>query len=102
MRESWDKRGRRTDEQKRARNKANVYAYRARKYNAITETSDLKLIRDIYERCPEGYQVDHITALAAGGKHHQDNLQYLPLGENQRKGKDNVYDESLAIKWQTI
>lgn len=99
---AWDIRGRKTDAQKRAGNKANVYAYRARKRNAIPLDADLKLIKAIYESCPEGYQVDHRIALAVGGQHHQDNLQYLPARENKRKGKDRQYDKSLAITWQQL
>ena len=100
--EAWDKKGRVTEKYKKARNKANVYAYRARKYNAIVESSDLQLIRTIYENCPEGYHVDHIQALANGGLHHQDNLQYLEISENCRKGKNRNYDISKAIPWNYI
>lgn len=95
----WDIKGRKTDEQKKARVKANVYAYRARKKNAIPPDADLALIRTIYECCPDGYHVDHIVALANNGLHHQDNLQYLPISENCRKGKGDKYDASLAIPW---
>ena len=98
--EAADRRGRVSDKHKRARNKANVYAYRARLRNAIPEDADLKLIRIIYENCPDGYHVDHIKALAAGGLHHQDNLQYLQISENCRKGKSDKYNESLAISWK--
>lgn len=100
--EYWDKKGRQTAKQKAARNKANVYAYRARKYNAIVESSDLKLIKKIYENCPDGYHVDHIQALAAGGLHHQDNLQYLEISENCRKGKGSNFDSRKAIDWRTL
>jgi 5-methylcytosine-specific restriction endonuclease McrA len=96
---TWDAKGRKTEAQKKAANKANVYAYRARLRNAIPEDADLGLIKKIYEACPDGYQVDHRIALAVGGQHHQDNLQYLPSGENQRKGKNRSYDESLAVQW---
>lgn len=99
---TWDAKGRVTEEQKKARNKANVYAYRARKRNAIPADADLKLITKIYEACPVGYHVDHRIALAVGGLHHQDNLQYLPSAENCRKGKNGKYDESLAIQWNQI
>lgn len=100
--EAADKRGRVSEEHKKARNKANVYAWRARKYNAIIESSDLNLIKTIYENCPSGYHVDHIQALAGGGLHHQDNLQYLPIEENCRKGKDRDYDKNKALSWQLI
>jgi len=89
-----------TDAERRAKNKANVYAYRARKYSAVLETSDLKLIQRIYMACPDGFQVDHIIALAEGGPHHQDNLQYLPTLENQRKGKNREYNRTLVRRWQ--
>jgi hypothetical protein len=98
--EAWDRKGRVSEQHKKARNKANVYAYRARLRNAIPEDADLKLIQKIYEYCPDGYHVDHIVALASDGKHHQDNLQYLPISENCRKGKSTVYDESLALNWR--
>jgi hypothetical protein len=98
----YDKKGRVSDNHKKARNKANVYAYRARQRNAIPENSDLNLIRKIYENCPVGYHVDHIVALAIGGQHHQDNLQYLPISENCRKGIKSSYNESLVIKWQDL
>jgi len=100
--QQWQSRPRKTDAEKRAANKANVYAYRARKYNAILPTSDLALIKRIYEACPDGYHVDHIVALARGGPHHQDNLQYLPAFVNRSKNADNEYDESTAIAWQTL
>jgi hypothetical protein len=100
MREWHANRGLLSEKYKKARNKANVYAYRARLKNAIPEDSDLSLIRLIYENCPDGYHVDHIQALARGGLHHQDNLQYLPVSENCRKGADRSYDSSLAIDWR--
>lgn len=98
----WDKKGRVSKEHKKAGNKANVYAYRARKRNAVPADANLELIRKIYQFAPEGYEVDHIIPLANGGLHHQDNLQYLPASENARKGKRNVYDESKVIKWQDL
>ena len=98
----WDNRGRVSEDHKKAGNKANVYAYRARKRNAIPDNADLNLIRKIYQYVPEGYQVDHKIPLANGGLHHQDNLQYLPASENARKGKRDVYDESKVIRWQDL
>lgn len=98
----WDERGRLTEDQKKARVKASVYAYRARKKNAIPIDADLGLIRKIYEYAPPGYQVDHIIALAVGGQHHQDNLQYLPVAENARKGKKNIYDVTKILRWQNF
>lgn len=91
-----------SEAQKKAKNVANVIAYRARKRNAIIETTDLDLIKKIYESCPEGYEVDHIHSLSTGGLHHQDNLQYLPKSENCRKGAARDYDRSLAVDWRPI
>lgn len=91
-----------TEEERKARNVANVIAYRARKKNLLSEDADLELIRKIYESRPEGYHVDHIKALANGGLHHQNNLQYLPASENCRKCAGRKYDETLAIDWRTI
>lgn len=98
----WDLRGRVSEEHKKSGNKAKVNAYRARKKTAIPLDADLALIKLIYESTPDGYQVDHIVALANGGLHHQDNLQYLPFRENARKGKRSVYNESLVVRWQDI
>lgn len=91
-----------SEEKKKANNVAKVIAYRARKRNAIIETTDLELIKKIYESCPEGYEVDHIHSLSTGGLHHQDNLQYLPKSENCRKGANKIYDKTLSIDWKTI
>ena len=91
-----------SDSHKKALNTAKVMAYRARKKKAITFDADLSLIKLIYENCPPGYHVDHIHALARGGLHHQDNLQYLPGSENCRKCADRDYDKSKAIDWRSI
>lgn len=100
--EYWDKKGRKSEAEKKAANKANVYAYRARQRNAIPDDADLKLIKRIYECCPEGYHVDHIQALASGGLHHQDNLQYLEISENCRKGKGSNFDPNKALDWREL
>ena len=100
--EYFDKVGRRTPEQKAAKNRSGVSRYRARKNNATCPTANTKLMKLIFEKCPVGYDVDHIISITKGGKHHEDNLQYLPRIENRKKGNRDVYDESLAIKWQDV
>lgn len=102
LKQHWDEKGRKTLEQKRAATKAAVYAYRARKRNAIPNDADLELIKKIYESAPNGYQVDHIIPLSKGGLHHQDNLQYLTAKENQSKNNSLDYDSRNAIKWQDV
>jgi len=51
--------------------------------------ADLVAIKDVYLKCPDGYQVDHIIPLNAdhvSGLHVEKNLQYLTPSENQLKG----------------
>lgn len=62
---------------------------RARIQNAIPPWADLTKIREIYNKCPEGYHVDHIYPIAGEnscGLHVETNLQYLPKIDNLRKG----------------
>ena len=60
--------------------------WRAKGYRVLDPTADRKVVKEIYANCPDGYEVDHIVPLSRGGKHHEDNLQYLPIAENRRKG----------------
>lgn len=98
----YDEIGRQSVEQKRAKNVSGVQAYRQRKYSATPIDVDNALIRRIYEKCPTGYEVDHILAIANGGLHHQNNLQYLPAIENRKKNKSDNYNKDLVVKWQDI
>lgn len=100
--EFYDRKGRMTDEQRRSKNVSGVQAYRQKKYSATPPDVNRKLIRKIYENCPDGYEVDHIVALCNGGPHHQDNLQYLPAMENRKKNRTDKYDKYLAVRWQDI
>jgi hypothetical protein len=65
--------------------------YHAKQKAQTPADADLKLIQQIYEQCPEGYEVDHIVPISKGGLHHQDNLQYLPWLENRRKSNKMDY-----------
>lgn len=50
--------------------------------------ADIEAIKQIYQECPEGYEVDHIVPLKArlaSGLHTPENLQYLPASENRKK-----------------
>jgi len=60
--------------------------YRARQYKVLDPGANLAKIKEIYRNCPEGHEVDHIVPLSKGGKHHEDNLQYLTIKENRSKG----------------
>ena len=69
----------------RKNNAARQSRYRAKQYRVLDPTADKEKIKEIYLNCPEGYEVDHIIPLSKGGKHHEDNLQYLTISENRRK-----------------
>jgi hypothetical protein len=100
--EQWDIIGRKSEEHFKKMNRYHVAKYNMRKKDATPDDANFELIKLIYENCPEGYEVDHIIAIAAGGLHHQNNLQYLPSLENKKKGMSQNYDKSLAISWQDV
>jgi len=60
--------------------------YRAKLRNQTPADADRKAIRSFYENCPKGYEVDHIIPISKGGLHTLENLQYLTISENRRKG----------------
>ena len=72
---------------------------RAKKLNATPQYANLEMITAIYKHCPEGYHVDHIIPLAKGGKHHQDNLCYLPASFNISKS-DKLLSEHPELNKQ--
>lgn len=77
-----------SDKERKAKNAAAQAKYRA-KYGylrAYDPGADKDKIKEIYANCPDGYEVDHIIPLSKGGKHHENNLQYLTISENRRKG----------------
>lgn len=78
-----------SEEQKRARNAAAQSAYRAKQYRLLDPTASKNLIKEMYVNCPAGYEVDHIVPLSLGGKHHENNLQYLLKKHN--RSKNNHY-----------
>jgi asparagine synthetase B (glutamine-hydrolysing) len=62
--------------------------YVADRNKRIPPWADLVMIREIYEKCPVGYHVDHIIPLRGrnvSGLHVPENLQYLPAVENMIK-----------------
>ena len=70
----------------RANKNATRNAYRARL--SIPCNADLVKIKEIYQNCPDGHEVDHIIPLSRGGLHHQDNLQYLTREQNRSKSNN--------------
>ena len=59
--------------------------YNRRKKDQTPADADKKAIKEFYDNCPEGYEVDHIIPISKDGPHTLDNLQYLPMIENRRK-----------------
>ena len=60
--------------------------YRSKKYRSVDPTANIDKIKQIYQNCPNGYEVDHVMPLSKGGRHHENNLQYLTIKENRKKG----------------
>lgn len=71
----------------------NVANRKAKKLKATPKWANLKLIKDFYLNCPEGYEVDHIVPLQGkevSGLHVESNLQYLTPKENKAKGNIHI------------
>jgi 5-methylcytosine-specific restriction endonuclease McrA len=47
--------------------------------------ADRKAIKEFYDNCPLGYEIDHIIPISKGGQHTLENLQYLTIQENRQK-----------------
>jgi len=60
--------------------------YRAKVKNQTPPDADRISIKEFYDSCPKGYEVDHIIPISKGGLHTLSNLQYLTITENRRKG----------------
>jgi hypothetical protein len=63
--------------------------YYTSKMRALPKWANLEKIKNIYNKCPKGYHVDHIIPLQGKnvcGLHVEYNLQYLTEFENKRKG----------------
>jgi 5-methylcytosine-specific restriction endonuclease McrA len=59
--------------------------YRANVRNQTPPDADRKAIKEFYDNCPEGYEVDHIIPISKNGMHTLSNLQYLTIRENRQK-----------------
>lgn len=83
-------------EKYKLQNRAHLVRYRNAKaippgYDHEAVTAYYALATRLTELTGEPYQVDHIVALANGGKHHQDNLQVLPARLNRQKSTKTEY-----------
>ena len=66
---------------------------RAVQVSAIPKWANLNMIKEIYACCPEGSHVDHIIPLQGElvcGLHVENNLQYLTVDENLKKGNKHL------------
>lgn len=75
-----------TPEQIQARKREAWQRYQARKKKQTPANADIPAMQKFYENCPVGCEVDHIIPLSKGGLHTLENLQYLTITENRRKG----------------
>lgn len=67
--------------------------YKTHRKFATPSGANLDKIKEIYDKCPTGYQVDHIIPLQGylvSGLHIETNLQYLTCEDNSRKS--NKYE----------
>lgn len=73
--------------------------HRAKKRNATPPWVDIDTLRLVYNRCPEGFHVDHIVPLNGRdvcGLHVPWNLQYLPANANLLKS-NKLLDDGLPL-----
>ena len=71
------------------KNKAKRANQRAARLKRTPTWVDLEAIKKFYENCPKGYEVDHIIPLQGeivSGFHILENLQYLTIEQNRKKG----------------
>lgn len=62
---------------------------RARNHYNV-EIGDYTELRKFYMACPDGYEVDHIVPMFAGGPHTTANLQYLTPTDNKAKHRLDI------------
>lgn len=77
--------------------RANSNARKSRLRLQTPAWADMKRIVAFYASCPPGHEVDHIIPLkgrTVSGLHVHENLQYLPMLDNRRKGVD--YQQEAA------
>lgn len=79
------------EQYKKIKKKEVTYRYYQRLKDQTPPNADLKAIREFYDNCPPGYEVDHIIPISRGGLHTLSNLQYLTIRENRQKSNKMVH-----------
>ena len=74
---------------------AKAARYRFRKQNAVPPWFCKPAVDAYYAKRPKTHEVDHIVALANGGTHSQDNLQFLPISVNRQKGAKTNFKANI-------
>ena len=71
---------------KRRNGRAANATYRTKLNNntGYVSLEEQKKIKEFYDDCPIGYEVDHIYPVSKGGHHRISNLQYLTITENRK------------------
>ena len=64
--------------------------YALKKYQTPHD-ADLTAVKEFYENCPPGYEIDHIIPISKGGLHSIENLKYLTPLENKRKSNKIIH-----------
>ena len=70
---------------KRMQNRESTARYAAKKKYQTPIGINLNEIKEFYQNCPPGHEVDHIIPISKGGPHTLENLQYLTISENRKK-----------------
>jgi hypothetical protein len=74
------------EEERKLKQRHSFMKYYMKKKRQTPLNANIDKIKEIYLNCPAGYEVNHIIPISKGGPHHQDNLQYLTVTENRKKG----------------
>ncbi len=75
-------------------------AKRFLKFRSELSKQELEDIKTFYLKCPNGSEVDHITPLSKGGKHHISNLQYLTVSANREKSSKSI--EQMQTEFRNL
>jgi HNH endonuclease len=80
------------EQYKRIKKREISYRYLERRKKQTPPDANLQAIKQFYENCPEGHEVDHIIPISKGGLHTLENLQYLTIRENRKKSNKIIVD----------